>query len=47
MTTLKKVNEKNVWELLKLTVDDSQRNFVATNTDFFMKHFSLFFVYVT
>lgn len=33
MTTLKKVNEKNVWELLKLTVDDSQRNFVATNTE--------------
>lgn len=33
MTTLKEVNDKNVWELLKLEVDDSQRDFVATNTE--------------
>ncbi len=30
---LEKVNSKNVWELLKLEVDDSQKDFVATNTE--------------
>ncbi len=31
MLRLEKVNGKNVWELLKLTVSESQRNYVATN----------------
>ena len=31
MLRLEKVNGKNVWELLKLTVSKSQRNYVATN----------------
>ena len=31
MFRLEKVNGKNVWELLKLTVSESQRNYVATN----------------
>ena len=30
---LEKVNSKNVWELLKLEVGDSQKDFVATNTE--------------
>ena len=31
MLRLENVNGKNVWELLKLTVSESQRNYVATN----------------
>lgn len=31
MLRLEKVKGKNVWELLKLTVSESQRNYVATN----------------
>ena len=31
MLRLEKVNGKNVWELLKLTVSESQKNYVATN----------------
>lgn len=33
MVTLQKVNQKNVWDILKLEVSDAQRNFVATNTE--------------
>lgn len=32
MITLQPVNEKNVWELLKLEVQEHQKDFVATNT---------------
>lgn len=31
MLHLEKVNGKNVWELLKLTVSESQKNYVAAN----------------
>ncbi len=31
MLRLEKVNGKNVWELLKLSVSESQKNYVATN----------------
>ena len=31
MLRLEKVNGKNVWELLKLTVSESQKNYVAAN----------------
>ena len=31
MIRLEAVNGKNVWELLKLSVEDSQREFVASN----------------
>jgi diamine N-acetyltransferase len=31
MVRLKAVNGKNVWELLNLSVEDSQREFVASN----------------
>ena len=31
MVRLEAVNGKNVWELLKLSVEDSQREFVASN----------------
>lgn len=30
---LKKVDSKNLWEIIKLTVSDGQKNFVATNTN--------------
>ena len=33
MLTLRPVNEKNVWELLKLSVAEDQKSFVATNTE--------------
>ena len=33
MITLRKVDSRNIWELTKLSVADSQRNFVATNTE--------------
>lgn len=29
---LRKVDSKNLWEIIKLTVSDEQKNFVATNT---------------
>ena len=32
MIRLEKVNGKNVWELIKLTVTPEQKNFVASNT---------------
>ena len=31
MLHLEKVNGNNVWDILKLTVSESQKNFVATN----------------
>lgn len=31
MLHLEKVNGNNVWDILKLTVSKSQKNFVATN----------------
>ena len=31
MLHLEKVNDNNVWDILKLTVSESQKNFVATN----------------
>ena len=31
MLRLEKVNGKNVWDILKLTVSDDQKNFVASN----------------
>jgi diamine N-acetyltransferase len=31
MIRLEAVNGKNVWELLKISVEDSQREFVASN----------------
>ena len=31
MLYLEKVNGNNVWDILKLTVSKSQKNFVATN----------------
>ena len=33
MITLRKVDSRNIWDLTKLSVADSQRNFVATNTE--------------
>lgn len=33
MVTLKPVDQKNVWELLRLQVAPEQRDFVATNTE--------------
>jgi diamine N-acetyltransferase len=33
MVRLEKVNNRNVWKLLKLRVHDDQKNFVATNTE--------------
>ena len=30
---LKRVDSKNLWEIIKLTVSDGQKNFVATNTN--------------
>lgn len=32
MIQLKKVDSKNLWEIVKLSVDESQKEFVATNT---------------
>ena len=31
MLRLEKVNANNVWDILKLTVEDNQREFVAAN----------------
>lgn len=33
MIRLAKIDAKNIWEIIKLSVDESQRNFVATNTE--------------
>ena len=33
MINLKKVDSRNVWKLLRLEVSDSQKDFVATNTE--------------
>ena len=31
MIHLKKINGENIWDILKLNVSDSQKNFVASN----------------
>ncbi|XTI74324.1 hypothetical protein ACP4DD_06620 [Parvimonas sp. G1425] len=31
MLHIEKVNRKNIWEILKLKVSESQKNFVASN----------------
>ena len=31
MLRLEKINGKNVWDILKLSVDEGQRSFVASN----------------
>ena len=31
MLRLEKINRKNIWEILKLKVSESQKNFVASN----------------
>lgn len=33
MISIRKVNARNVWELLALEVDEAQKRFVATNTE--------------
>lgn len=33
MVRLVKINSKNVWDVIKLDIDDSQKNYVATNTE--------------
>ena len=33
MISLKKVDSRNVWELLRLSVSENQKEFVATNTE--------------
>lgn len=33
MLRLEKINSKNVWEIIKLEVDETQKNYVATNTE--------------
>ena len=30
---LKKVDDKNIWKVIKLSVNDNQKDFVATNTE--------------
>lgn len=33
MVELRKIDSTNVWKIIDLSVDDSQKNFVATNTE--------------
>jgi len=33
MVTLEKIGRKNIWNVVKLAVNESQRDFVATNTE--------------
>lgn len=33
MLRLEKINSENVWEIIKLKVDETQKNYVATNTE--------------
>lgn len=33
MLRLEKINSENVWEIIKLEVDETQKNYVATNTE--------------
>lgn len=33
MITIQEINKKNIWKIIKLEVEDSQKDFVATNTE--------------
>ena len=41
MIHLEKINGENIWDILKLNVSDSQKNFVASNNIVLLKRISL------
>ncbi len=41
MIELRKIDDKNVWEIINLSVDEEQKNFVATNIESIVDAFTM------
>ena len=45
MIHLEKINGENIWDILKLNVSDSQKNFVASNNISIIEEINIYFLY--